>query len=93
MIGRFLFAVALLVILACPVGATDVVAHPDKPPFTCPEALPDDEAQAAEMRKFMAWMRAHHGDWTVGQVLEFRYGLLVRHQCVETLRAIDARKP
>jgi hypothetical protein len=57
--------------------------------FRCPESFGSDEERRQALMDYMNWALARHPHWTVKQVLDYRYDLLVRHRCTETLRNIE----
>jgi hypothetical protein len=58
--------------------------------FGCPEALPSDEARAAELKAYVDWMRAQHPDWTPAKVTGSRLYMLELRHCDKTIAAIQA---
>jgi hypothetical protein len=60
--------------------------------FQCPEALPSDEARAAELKAYIDWMRAQHPDWTPATTMGYRLYLLETRHCDTTIAAIQATK-
>ena len=60
--------------------------------FQCPEALPSDEARAAELKAYVDWMRAQHPDWTPATTMGYRLYLLETRHCDTAIAAIQATK-
>lgn len=99
MTGKVLAAALLTVVVAAssagggssaaaagPVAAMDDDAFSAS--FRCPESLPTVEQKQQALRDYFDWVGARHGDWTVKQVLDYRYRLLTSHRCAETLQHI-----
>jgi hypothetical protein len=57
--------------------------------FRCPETFATQEQQVLAIADYVNWASARHPDWAQGQMLEYRYQLLVSHKCAETLRNIQ----
>lgn len=54
--------------------------------FRCPESFATpDSAQRATL-EFVRWAQNRQPAMTIAEFVEFRYGLLVKHNCTETLR-------
>jgi hypothetical protein len=53
--------------------------------FRCPEELRSQEAKEASLHEFMEAYRRDFPDKTVGDLMRFRYRLLVSHACTQTL--------
>jgi hypothetical protein len=47
--------------------------------FVCPEHLPNDQARDASTRAFITWVKKHHPDWVLGQLVDWRLYLLESH--------------
>lgn len=58
--------------------------------FRCPESLPSEQAKDQAVRQYVDWARQDHGNWTVTQLATFRFRLLEKHDCEETLKNIRA---
>lgn len=56
--------------------------------FVCPETFHSQAEYDASLKNLMDWVKTHHPTWTVGQLLEFRVGMLELHSCSETLEGI-----
>ena len=56
--------------------------------FRCPEALSSDAERAASTKQMVTWVQAHHPDWTLARLIEFRLQLLRAHHCEASLAAI-----
>jgi hypothetical protein len=57
--------------------------------FRCPESFGSQQEQLLAITDYVNWASARHPDWDQRQILEYRYALLVRHNCAETLRNIQ----
>jgi len=60
--------------------------------FQCPESIGSHGDKVRAVEYFMDWVGARHPDWTLDHVLNFRYLLLVRHDCMVTLQNIQNDK-
>jgi hypothetical protein len=60
--------------------------------FECPEALPSDQARAAELKAYLDWMRTQHPDWVAAKIIGSRLYLLELRHCDQTIAAIQATK-
>lgn len=58
--------------------------------FRCPESLPSTQARDQAVRQYVDWVRQNHGNWTVTQLVTFRFQLLEKHHCEQTLKNIRA---
>ncbi|MGH8233276.1 MAG: hypothetical protein ACREPU_03640 [Rhodanobacteraceae bacterium] len=56
--------------------------------FVCPNPSVPLVVRRNEVRNFFDWIKGHHGDWTINQVIAFRMKLLQAHQCTQTLKSI-----
>ena len=60
--------------------------------FSCPEALPNDQARAAELKAYLDWMSVQHSDWPLAKATGYRLYLLERNNCRQTIAKIQATK-
>lgn len=56
--------------------------------FVCPDPSAPLAQRKAGLKKFMDWVGAYHGNWTIAHVIAFRTRLLEAHDCTATLQAI-----
>ncbi len=56
--------------------------------FKCPEHFSTDEERRKHYRDFLSDCIEKHPDWTIREVLEYRYNLLIKHNCEKTLENI-----
>lgn len=84
-----LIAVATLMLM--PVFASDPLAASDAQfaaAFRCPETLADDAERNRANEQFSAWIHAHHANWSMQQILQFRAELLSTHSCQTALTRV-----
>jgi hypothetical protein len=87
---RYLLIAAAMVLLR-PVFAADPLAASDEQfaaAFRCPETLADDAERNRANEQFSAWIHAHHANWSLQQILQFRAGLLSTHSCQTALTRV-----
>lgn len=91
---KYLAATLACVAVLAPLSrATDYTsAETVSATFECPEALPNDEARAVELKAYLDWMHTQHPDWPPAQILGSRMYLLQSHDCDKTIAAILATK-
>jgi hypothetical protein len=84
---RYLLIAAASLLLT-PVFAADPLPASDEQfaaAFRCPETLADDAERNRANDQFSAWIHAHHANWSLQQILQFRAGLLSAHSCQTAL--------
>jgi hypothetical protein len=87
------FVALLALIFAAPGIATEYTSEATVlATFSCPEALPSDDARAAELKAYLAWMTVQHPDWVLAKTTGHRLYLLERHNCQKTIERIQATK-
>jgi hypothetical protein len=80
--------IAATTLLLTPVFAADPLAASDEEfaaAFRCPETLADDAERNRANDQFSAWIHAHHANWSLQQILQFRSSLLSTHSCQTAL--------
>jgi hypothetical protein len=83
--------IAVATLLLRPVLAADPVSASDQEfaaAFRCPETLADDAERNRANEQFSAWIHAHHANWTLQQILQFRASLLSGHNCQTALTRV-----
>ncbi len=56
--------------------------------FQCPESYTNEVDLKNSYPEFDNWVTRNHPQWTLGQLIEFRYALLELHDCTQTLNNI-----
>jgi hypothetical protein len=56
--------------------------------FRCPETLANDAERNQANEQFSAWLRSHHPNWNLQQVVQFRAELLSEHHCQTALTQV-----
>jgi tetratricopeptide (TPR) repeat protein len=54
-------------------------------PFKCPEDIASPAERSRQTDAFWDYCRAEHPDWTLGQLMDYQYDLLVKNNCAVTL--------
>jgi hypothetical protein len=83
--------IATAALLLMPVFAADPLAASDEQfaaAFRCPETLAGDAERNQANERFSAWIHAHHADWSLQQILQFRASLLSAHSCQTALTRV-----
>jgi hypothetical protein len=83
--------IATAALLLTPAFAADPLAASDEQfaaAFRCPETLTGDAERNQANEQFSAWIHAHHADWSLQQILQFRARLLSAHSCQTALTRV-----
>jgi len=88
--------IAAATLLLTPAFASDPLAASDEEftaSFRCPETLADDAERNRANEQFSAWIHAHHANWSLQQILQFRASLLSAHSCQTALTRVPEPAP